>query len=548
VNVAAIAVYQAFRDAAARHAGRPALIYLGLELSYARLMTLAERCAAGLAGLGVRAGDRIILYLPNLPQWVIAWLAAQRLGAVAVPITTFYGPEDLRQIAVNSGAETILCLDTGFGYVARIQSHTPLRRVVVTTMVDCLPLWKRALGRALDRVPRGRVAGGAAVVWFRRLLAGDPSSLPPPAPAGAGPAETVAQLLYTGGTTGVPKAVPINHALFLESLYTQRQQSLPVLPAGHDMVVQGAALYHILGQALGLGALLHGDTVILLPRMNLDALLDHIQRYRATTFFGVPALYRMVLEHDRLDQYDLRSLRYCFTGADVLPREIAHRWQRRVGQPIYPGYGATETAGGVALTPAGGPFPEGATGRVVPFQAVRLVTPGTTLGVPAGEPGELLVASRHMVRGYWNAGDETARAFVDLDGQRWYRTGDLVRIDRDGWVFFVDRSVDTIKHKGYRVAASRVEAVLQEHPAVVGACVVGVSDPAAGERIKAFVVLRADVRGVGPADLIAWCRERLAAYEVPQYVEFRDMLPKSRVGKLLRRELRDEERRKRELT
>jgi long-chain acyl-CoA synthetase len=316
-----------------------------------------------------------------------------------------------------------------------------------------------------------------------------------------------------------------------------------LIPIGEDIVVQGAALYHILGQAVGLGALLHGDTVILLPRVNLDATFDHIQRYRATTFFAVPTMYRMILEHDRLAQYDLGSLRYAFSGGDVLPVEVARRWQKRFGKPIYQGYGATETCGGVALTPVAETFPEGTSGRIVPFQRVQLVNPETLAPVPAGEPGELLVSSENMVRGYWTNPDETARCFVNVGGQVWYRSGDIARM-QDGWFFFMDRSVDTIKHKGYRVAASRVETVLQEHPAVIAACVVGVPDENVGERVKAFVVLKEDARGITAYDLTAWCRERIAPYEVPQYIEFRDMLPKSKVGKLLRRELRAEERRK----
>jgi long-chain acyl-CoA synthetase len=177
---------------------------------------------------------------------------------------------------------------------------------------------------------------------------------------------------------------------------------------------------------------------------------------------------------------------------------------------------------------------------------VLLVDPATLRPVPEGEPGELLVASPHMVQGYWNKPEETARCFVEVEGRRWYRTGDVLRRDADGWLFFHDRTADVIKHKGYRVAASKVDNVLHEHPAVVAACTIGVPDPAVGERIKSYVVVKTDVKGVHAQDLIRFCRERLAAYEVPQYVEFRDMLPKSKAGKLLRRELRDEERRKQE--
>jgi long-chain acyl-CoA synthetase len=224
--------------------------------------------------------------------------------------------------------------------------------------------------------------------------------------------------------------------------------------------------------------------------------------------------------------------------------EIADRWLRKFGRPLYQGYGATETCGRVSLTPMDEEAPPGSAGRITPLQRVMLVDPDTLEPVPAGEPGELLVSSDHMVTVYWNKPRETAESFITMEGRLWYRTRDIVRIDEKGWLFFLDRSTDLIKHKGYRVAAAEVETVLQEHPTVIAACAVGIPDPDVGERIKAFVVLKEDVRGVTGYELLRWCRERLAPYKVPQYIEFRDSLPKSKVGKLLRREMKAEERMK----
>lgn len=545
-------IYPVFEEIAGQLPNKVSLIYLGKTYTYAQLRECVERVALSLFSLGIRQGDRAIMFLPNLPQWVIAWLALQKIGAVAIPITPFYAPADLRYIANDSGAETIFCLDTNFGYVTRVLSETRLKRVVVTTMVQVLPVWKRMLAKALNKVPEGRFALGESTFSFDQLLRGRVRESHADKAAGARGERAhtkeleveTAEILYTGGTTGHPKGVPISQALFLESMREQRKSREELVPKGEDVLIQGAPLYHILGQAVGLGALLHGDTVVLLPRINLDATFDHIQRYAATTFFGVPAMYRMILEHDRLDQYRLDSLRYCFSGGDVLPVEIGRRWVKRFGKPIYQGYGATETCGGISLTPAGEPFPEGTAGKIVAFQKIKIVNADTLEEVPTCESGELLVSSPHMVRSYWNKPEETASCFLEIAGELWYRTGDVVRLDENGWLFFLDRSVDVIKHKGYRVAASRVESVLQEHPAVMASCVVGIPDPKVGERIKAFVVLKEDVKGVTAYDLAAWCRERLAPYELPHYIEFRDMLPKSKVGKLLRRELRAEERRK----
>lgn len=533
-------IYSFFKETAGERLEATCLIYLGETYSYAQLESQVEKTAASLHAVGLREGDKAIIFLPNLPQWVVAWLALQRLGAIAIPITPHYAPSDLIYIANDSGAKTIFCLDTNFGYVNRVLEKTNLERIIVTTMVESLPFWKRALAKVLNKVPEGNYHLTESVYTLSGLAKEDH----PPAPELKRTPGDIAEILYTGGTTGYPKGVPISHRLFLESADEQRGAREALIPRGEDVVIQGGALYHILGQAVGLGGLLYGDTVVLLARINLDALFDHVARYSATTFFGVPALYRMILEHDRLDQYDLSSLKYCFSGGDVLPMDVARRWEEKFGVPVYQGYGATETCGGISLTPAGEPFPEGTAGKIVSFQEVKLVDPETLEPLPSGEAGELLVSSEHMVESYWNKPEETEKCFVQMGGRMWYRTGDIVRIDAEGWLYFLDRAADTIKHKGYRVAASKVESVLQNHRAVVASCVVGVPDPKLGERIKAFVVFREDVKGVTAYDLIAWCREHLAPYEVPHYIEIRDMLPKSKVGKILRRELRADERRK----
>lgn len=529
---------QAFQKAVGRARDRVALFYLGEAYRYGEVADLVERVAKGLSRLGVASGERVLLYLPHCPQWLVVWWALRRLGAAAVPVSPQYGPQGVAYIARDSEASWMVCADTLFGYALRVHREVGLRGLVVTGLGDLLPWWKRAAGWVLDCLPTGRVARALDVWTFRDLLRGGGKSAPPR--EDAGPCE----LLYTGGTLGNPKGVPISEAALLESVQIQREASVEAVPVGADVVVQGAPLYHILGQAMALGALLHGETVVLLPRMNWDALLEHIQRYRATTLFGTPTLYRTILEHDRLDLYDLSSLRYCFSAGDALPVEVARRWKERVGCPLYQGYGATEACGAITLTPAGSAYPEGTVGRVVRSREILLVDPQSLQPVAPGQPGELWVSGPNLPKGYWNNLRETEQAFVHHAGKVWYRTGDILRADEQGWLFFLDRSADLIKKRGYRVAAARVESTLQEHPAVVAACVVGVPDPDVGERIKAFVVLKEGLRGVSAYELLRWCRDRLAPYEVPDYVEFRDMLPKSKVGKLLRRELREEERRK----
>jgi len=538
-------IYSTFEAAAERRGDHPAVIYLGNKFSYNRIRNLAERLAAALTDLGVAPGQTVMMYIPNSIQWVISWLAIQKIGAVSLPITPIYTPHDLKYIANDSDAESIICADTNFGYVTSVLPETDLKRVIVSNAADLLPWWKRWFGLLFDVVPRGRFSVNAQTFTLRHLLTRYRQGVrqkPLERPDG----NEVAEILYTGGTTKFPKGVPYSHNLFLTAAEEQIRTSEPLFPVEENVIMGNAPLFHILGQTCGLSTLFTGGSLILQPRVNLDAIFNAIERFKAKTLIGVPALYRMILEHVRLEQYDLRSLVYCFSGGDVLPVEIGKRWRERFGRPIYQGYGATETCGGVAMCPVDQESPPKSVGRVVGSKEIKIVDPASLEPVAAGTPGELLVSSPNMVSSYLNKPEETAAAFVELDGKKWYRTADVMSMDPDGFLYFVDRTVDTIKHKGYRVSASEIESVLQEHPAVIAACAVGVPDKKVGERIKAYVVLKEDIKGITGYDLIKWCRQTLVSYKVPHYIEFRDMLPKSKVGKLLRREIRSEEQRRQE--
>jgi long-chain acyl-CoA synthetase len=535
-------VYQSFEETANRHKGRPAVRYLGEVFNYVDVFAYVERLSTGLRSLGLKQRDKIILYMPNTPQWIISWLSIQKIGAVVIPIAPIYTPQDLRYIAGDSGARTIICADTNFGYAKELKEEGTLDTVIVTRMADLLPRYKWLIGKAFDRIPEGKIEKGKGIYELADLM--KTRTTMEGAPVGEN--ETL-EMLYTGGTTKNPKGVPINHALFLESVKAQLDVSASVTPPPENIVLQGGPLFHILGQVFGLGPLcISGDCVIIMPKVSIDAFLYYVQIYRAKTFFGVPALYRMILEHDRLDLYDISSLAYCFSGGDVLPQETARRWKEKFGKKIYEGYGATETCGGVTMPTVMEEIPPGSIGKALSIKKVKIVDEATLQDVPVGEAGELLVSSDHMVDAYWNKEEETKEAFVEIEGRKWYRTGDVLKKDEKDFFYFVDRTADTIKHKGYRVSSSEIEAALQEHPAVLAVCAVGVPDAKVGERIKAFVVLKEDVKGVTGYELIHWCRDHLASYKIPQYIEFRDMLPKSKVGKLLRREMRREERKRHE--
>lgn len=535
--------YQAFEEVVKRFPDKTALIFLGEEYTFSELRDMVLRLAASLYELGVEREEKVILYLYNLPQAIISWLALQRLQAIPVMVAPVYTAYDIRYMANDVGAEIIICMDTNLSYVIDVLSQAPIRKVIVTNVVDLLPWWKTFVGRGFGRVPTGKVPKGKEFLSFRELLKhGIPQSLP----RFHGKAEDTAVMLYTGGTTGFPKGVPLSAGLFLYRVDEWAKAAETLVPLNEGISLLSAPLYHVIGQMDGMTPMLiSGETLIVLPRVVLDAMFDHIQRYKATRMFAVPAMYRLILEHDRVDYYDFRSLKYCGTGGDVLPTEVAKRWHDKFRIPLYQGYGATELCAAISLSYArDGVPPEGAAGKISPGSKFRLVDPDTLEPVPPGEPGELLATSPYAVKSYWNKPEETEKCFFDIDGEVWYRTKDIVEVDKDNWLYFRDRSVDLIKHKGYRVAAAEVERILQEHPAVIAASVVGIPDEKVGERIKAFVVLKEDIKGISGFELTRWCKERLAPYKVPQYIEFRDMLPKSKVGKFLRRELREEERRK----
>jgi len=527
---------------AARYPERPALVFLGTRITFRALTAAIDRCAAALAGIGVGHGDRVMIYLANCPQWVIANFAIQRLGAAVVPVSPIYTAHELEYLIQDAGVETVLCQDTNFGYVQEVLGKTCLKQIIVTNIATTLPRWKRWLGHALDVIPTGNVPTGLHIHRWSALMRKGPAH---PPVVEIDPWRDLAYIMYTGGTTGFPKGVPGNHATEVGYIRDVMDQVLAgQVEEGRDRVLLINPLYHIMAKGFLIAAGLNtGSTTVLLPLPHVDALLREIERHKVRWFLGVPALYRMILENDRIDQYDLSSLTYCYCGGDVLPDQVFQRWRELTGSPIYQVYGSTEV-GHVAYTlPTMEPKPD-VIGNPLRSYRIRIADAETGEPVPRGEVGELWVTADFNLKCYWNKPEETAAAYVKVGDEIYYRMGDFVAEDETGQIRFMERTADIIKYKGYRISASEVEAALLDHPTIMGACAVGLVDPAVGERIKAIVVLKHDAKGVSGDDLRKWCKERLAPYKVPHYIEFRDMLPKSKVGKLLRRTIRDEERRK----
>ena len=534
-------LFAGFERACEKYPDHTALIYIGQKFSYKHLKELIDRFATALHGLGVRKNDKVMLYIPNCPQFLMGYLGAQKIGAVPVPVSPIYTPYEIKYLINDSGAETVLCQDTNFRYVEEVFEKTCLKRAIVTNLVDLLPWHKRAVGAMFDKVPKGNVKLRENVYSFRRLIRDYP---PQPPPVSINPREDLCYILYTGGTTGFPKGCQSSHTGMVSFVEEVREMGEGHILDGKEVLIMVNPLFHQLAQGVILGMVLtKGNTAVLAPIPQVDAILEAIERTKATLFLGAPTLYRMILENDRLKFYNLSSLKYCWSGGDVLPSEVFNRWRQKFTIPIGQIYGSTEV-GFVAVSPLDREPVPGSLGFPLPSRQVKIVDPETLIEVALNTPGELLVTSDYIPKEYWNKPEETAAAYVELDGKIWYRMKDFVRMESDGQLYYMDRSADVIKHKGFRVSCSEIEAILQDHPAVIGACVIGVPDGKVGERIKAVVVIKQDARGVGGTELTRWCRDRLAAYKVPSYIEFRDMLPKSKVGKLLRREIREEERRK----
>jgi long-chain acyl-CoA synthetase len=527
VEVPLKSVSQAFDEATDRDPGRTAVVFYGRSISYRELREATDRLACALARLGLKKGDRVALYLVNSPQFIIAYFAALKCGAIVTPISPVYTSHEVRYQLEDSGARAVICQDALYEKVAR--TGVRLELVVVTNVGEYLPALKRLLAR---KTP---ISG--SVHWLQDLLKAHPAT--PPA-VSIDPKTDIAALPYTGGTTGNPKGVMLTHYNLIAA-QSVGQAAFPNLERGKEVILAFLPFFHIYGQVvIMLNGLCQGNLLVLFTTPDTEAILAAMERYQATVFYGVPTLYEYLKDHKDTDKVDWRRLKLIVSGADTLHESTMSGWARRTGSRIIEGYGLSEVAATSHINPLGRPR-TGSFGCPLPQMRAAVIDPETLEFVPPGETGELVLAGPNVMTGYWNRPEESARAFIERAGLRWLRTGDLVRMDEEGYFHFYDRSKDLIKFKGHSIFAKDVEDVLYGHPQVKAAGVIGVADPAVGQRIKAIVVLQGEARGKVSADEIrAYCRQQLAEYKVPHIVEFRGELPKTDVGKISRRELREE--------
>lgn len=542
VEVPLQSIPQIFDEAARRAPERTAVMFYGRGITYGELLDATDRLACALADLGVKKGDRVALYLLNSPQFIIAYFAALKCGATVTPISPVYTSHEVRYQLEDSGARVVICQDILHDKVA--SCGATLDHVIVTNVGEYLPALKRFLGKGplaklFSDVNLGspEIPVASNLHWFQDLL----KRYPPKAPQVAiDPRKDLAALPYTGGTTGHPKGVMLTH-YNLVAAQVVGQTAFPSFEQGKEVVIAFLPFFHIYGQvAVMLTGIAQGYLLVLFTSPDTEAILSAMERYQATVFFGVPTLYEYLKDHKDTNKVDWRRLKVVLSGADTLHESTMLGWTKRTGSNIIEGYGLSETCSISHVNPVNRPKP-GSFGVPVANMMAAVIDPETRQFVPQGQTGELLLSGPNVMMGYWKREEETANAFIERDGVRWMRTGDIVRMDEEGYFHFYDRSKDLIKYKGHSVFAKDVEEVLYSHPQVKAAGVIGIPDPAVGERIKAIVVLQGDARGkVSENEIKAYCRERLAEYKVPHIVEFRGELPKTDVGKVSRRELRDE--------
>lgn len=523
--------------AAARYPRRTALIFQNTRLSYKELRRRAEIFASSLRLLGVNPGDRVALMLPNLPQTIIAFWGVLKAGGVLVMTNPLYMETEIIHHMENSGAEHLILLDLLWPKIAPLRERLPIRRYIVTGIVDALRfpldcLYRLKSGRE-HPVPVVPFDGETVLAWKEMFDTGKRFSVQL-----RNANRTLAMLQYTGGTTGLPKGVMLTHG----NLGVNCRQIIAVLQEGPETPHSFVALlpfFHVYGLSTGViipAAL--AATSLPLPRYVPQDVLKLIQKHKPTIFPGAPSVYISLMQQKNLASYNLRSIRLCVSGSSPLSEEHFRRFQEITGATIVEGYGLTEASPITHINPLQSDNQKsGSIGMPLPGTDARIVDmEGGSLTLPPGKLGELLIRGPQVMEGYWKCGDETASALRN----DWLYTGDLAIMDEDGYFRIVDRKKDMVIVAGYNVYPREVDEVLLEHPKILEAVAVGVQDPTRGETLKAYVVPRPG-ETLTRAEVIAWCRAKLAAYKIPRQVEFRDSLPKSIVGKVLRRALRAEE-------
>ena len=537
----------ALAETARKYPEHTATIFKGGKLTFREYNALVDRLAAALQKMGVKKGDRVAIHLPNCPQFPISYYAILRIGGIVVPCNPLYTAREMTHQLKDSGAEVIITLTAMYPVIKQIRAQTDLRHVIVAKIKTYFPPFLRLLFTLLKEKKSGHwvdISGDANTYWFQDVLAGAP---PKPEPVEISQDDT-AVLMYTGGTTGVSKGAQLTHKNILVNAY-QCKVWLNAQEA-QEVSMTALPLYHsyAMTTCMNLDTLIAAAMLLIPDPRDLEDVLKSIDKYKPTLYPGVPAMYVAINNYPDLSKYDVSSIKACISGAAGLPVEVQQRFQELTGARLVEGYGLSEASPVTHANPIFGENRVGTIGVPWPDTEAKIVDADTgekTLG--PGEVGELCVRGPQVMRGYWNMPTETANVlWPDPDGGGpWLHTGDIAMMDEDGYFQIVDRKKDMILGAGgYNIYPREIEDVLYEHPKVLEAAAVGVPVEGKGERAKIYVVLKPGQTAT-EEEILDFCRENLAPYKVPKFVEFRDSLPKSTVGKILRRVLLEEEKKRR---
>lgn len=525
-------------ESAQERPNHPALWFKGATVSYAELDRLSDVFAAGLMKLGIKKGERVAIMMPNAPQYVIAELGVWKAGAIVASINPLYTGAELEHMFKECDAETVVTMSLFYEKIKEVQAKTPLKRVIVANIKDYLPTVLRILFTLAKEKKEGhRVELKSGDVWFKDIMKANAGAS---RPAVAVDPNDPALILFTGGTTGLSKAAVGTHEALLLSGLQIREWFKNTVHDWNDIFLVSLPLFHVFAAAgVQTVSLCTHNTMVLVPNpRDLTDVIETIEKSKATFVPGVPTFYVGLLNHPLVKEgkADLTSIKLCISGASALLQDTKERFEALAKCRIVEGYALTESMMAIVCTPVDGKYKVGSVGMPVSDVAVRIVDAETgKIDMPTGEVGEIILQADQLMQGYWRRPDATSEM---IKGD-WLYTADLGYMDEDGYVFIVDRKKDVIKPSGFQVWPREVEEVIAKHPAVAEVGVAGVPDERTSEAVKAWIVLREGQKATAE-EIKEFCRQNLAAYKVPKYVDFRTALPKSAVGKVLRRELSKE--------
>ena len=529
-----VPLFHFLEEDAQKYPDTPCTIFKGAKISYREMNQITDRLAAGLADLGVKKGDRVGIFMPNTPQFVMAYFAILKLGGVVVATNPLYSPREIEHQLNDSGVEVMLVMSNFYNTIKSVQSKTRLRTLVVTNLKETLPPVLGFLFTLTKEKKEGfRVQLSEGDVWLQDLISRfKPEDRPQ---VEVGPDDT-ALFQYSGGTTGISKgAIALHRNLVANSL--QVRDWNPSVDIGNEVVLMAIPLFHVYGMVAGMcNAMATAASMVMVPNpRDLKDVLTNIQKYNASIFPGVPTMYNAINNDPDVQagKYDLSTIAACISGSAPLMRETKEKFEALTGGKLVEGYGLSEAPTATHCNPLYGENPSGSIGLPLPDVDCRIISLDDEVTVmPVEEIGELVIKGPQVMKGYHNMPTETSNALRD----GWLYTGDIARMDENGFFYIVDRKKELIKPGGYQVWPREVEEVISAHPKVLEVGVAGIPDAYRGETVKAWVVLKPG-ETADEAEIKEWCKERLAKFKVPTHIEFRDELPKTTVGKILRREL-----------